>query len=79
MLKLGVMTFAIAFVAASCPTVAQATHQKKPRHAVSRHAKPATSERMPSRSDCPIPGMGTANRFGVDNDANVYRNKPFCH
>jgi hypothetical protein len=79
MLKLSAVTFAIAFAAASYATVAQATHQRKARHAVSRHAKPATSERMPSRSDCPIPGMGTANRFGVDNDTNVYRNKPFCY
>jgi hypothetical protein len=25
-----------------------------------------------------IPGMSSNNRFGVDNDLNVYRNKPQC-
>jgi hypothetical protein len=61
------------------------THHAKPHHAKSRHlAGRPVNRPLPDgmhstdRRPCPIRGMGTSNWFGVDNDANVYRDRPDC-
>ena len=58
-----------------------AHHTKRNRHQTARSAKTLTPHNMPSnaaRRPCPLPGMGTANEVGVDNDVNVYQDRPEC-
>lgn len=58
-----------------------AHHTKKSRHHAARSAKAPTPHGMPwsaARRPCPLPGMGTANEVGVDNDVNVYQDRPEC-
>jgi hypothetical protein len=41
--------------------------------------KAPTSAAMPSRECRTIPNMSSNNWFGVDNDFNVYRDRPQCN
>jgi hypothetical protein len=65
-------------------TAAQGAHHgKKKPHKTARSVNAPTSAGLDSRrasSSCrTIPGMSSNNRFGVDNDLNVYRDKPQCN
>ena len=81
-MKTRTTTLAAVFAIASCLAAAHGAprHAKEIRHPSARFVEAPTSRRMPfTRSvPCPILGMGTANEVGVDNDANVYRDRPFC-
>ena len=63
--------------------VQAAHHGKRSRHSAARLAKAPASPGTPLRkntSPCrTIPNMSSNNWFGVDNDLNVYRNRPQCH
>lgn len=81
-----ITTIALAAVLAlssGLSTAEAAHHGKKSRHSAARLAKAPTSPGLPSRSDTSpcrtIPNMSSNNWIGVDNDLNVYRNKPQCH
>jgi hypothetical protein len=69
----------------SCLSAAQGTdHRKKSRHSVAaRHIKAPISPGLSSRDGTApcrtIPNMSSNNWFGVDNDLNVYRDRPQCH
>ena len=84
------ITLAAVLALSSCLSAAQAAHRgKKSRHSAARLAKAPTSPGMPARNDMflrndtspcrTIPNMSSNNWFGVDNDLNVYRDKPQCH
>ena len=82
-------TIALAAVLAlsSCLSAAEAAHHgKKSRHSATRSTKMTAAPGMPLRNDLrtdmspcrTIPNMSSNNWFGVDNDLNVYRDKPQC-
>lgn len=88
------ITLAAALALSSCLSAAQGAHHGKThhgkthhgkgsRHSAARLAKAPASPGMPSRNDTSpcrtIPNMSSNNWFGVDNDLNVYRDKPQCH
>ncbi len=73
-----------AVLALSSASAAQGTHHgKKNRHSAAQSVKAPASPGVSSRNDVApcrtIPGMSSNNWFGVDNDVNVYRDKPECH
>lgn len=73
------MMLAIVLALSSGLSAAEATHHKRSRHVATRPVKtPASTSEMRLRKPCPIPGMGTANEVGTDNDVNVYRDRPEC-
>ena len=88
------ITLAAVLALSSCLSAAQAAHHgkthhgkthhgKRSRHSAARLAKAPTSPGMPLRNDTSpcrtIPNMSSNNWFGVDNDLNVYRDRPQCH
>jgi hypothetical protein len=84
MMKTITITLAAVLALSSCLSAAQGAHHgKKSRHSAARHIKPPTSPGLSSRGDTTpcrtIPNMSSNNWFGVDNDVNVYRDKPQCH
>ncbi len=84
MIKTITITLAAVLALTSCLSAAQGAHHgKKSRHSAARHIKAPTSPGLSSRNDVSscrtIPNMSSNNWFGVDNDFNVYRDKPQCH
>jgi len=83
MMKTMTITLAALLALTGCLSAAQGAHHGKPsRHSAARHIKSPTSPGMASRNDTPcrtIPNMSSNNWFGVDNDFNVYRDKPQCN
>jgi hypothetical protein len=74
------ITLAAVLALSSCLSAAQGAHHgKKSRHSAARSMKAPTSAGMPSRECRTIPNMSSNNWFGVDNDVNVYRDKPQCN
>ena len=84
------ITLAAALALSSCLSAAQGAHHGKThhgkgsRHSAARLAKAPASPGMASHNDMSlpcrtIPNMSSNNWFGVDNDLNVYRDKPQCH
>jgi hypothetical protein len=79
-MKATTITLAAVLALSSCLSAAQAAHHgKKNRHTAARSMKTPTSASMPSRECRTIPNMSSNNWFGVDNDVNVYRDKPQCN
>jgi hypothetical protein len=82
MMKTTMITLAAVLAFSNCLAPAQAAHHtKKSRHLAARSVKTPTRHVLPpngGKAPCPIPGMGTANEVGVDNDFNVYRDRPEC-
>jgi hypothetical protein len=73
-------TLAAMLALSSCLSAAQGAHHgKRNRHSAARSMKEPTSVGMPSRECRTIPNMSSNNWFGVDNDLNVYRDKPQCN
>jgi hypothetical protein len=81
MMKTITITVAAILALTSCLSAAQGTHhRKKSRHSVAaRSMKAPTSAGKPSRECRTIPNMSSNNWFGVDNDVNVYRDRPQCN
>jgi hypothetical protein len=85
MMKTTTITLAAMLALTGCLSAAQGAHHgKKSRHsAAARHIKPSTSPGLASRGDTTpcrtIPNMSSNNWFGVDNDVNVYRDRPQCN
>jgi hypothetical protein len=84
-MKVATTTLATLLALASSSAVAQSasTNHEGNRYPTSRPMKgPSTSPSMSSTYDTSscrsIPGMGTDNIYGVDNDVNVYRDRPPC-
>jgi hypothetical protein len=85
MMKTITITLVAMLALTSCLSAAQGAHHgKRSRHSTAaRHIKAPTSPGLFSRDDTTpcrtIPNMSSNNWFGVDNDVNVYRDKPQCH
>jgi hypothetical protein len=79
------ITLAAILALTSCLSAAQGTHhRKKSRHSVAaRYINVPTSPGLLSSDGTApcrtIPNMSSNNWFGVDNDLNVYRDRPQCH
>ena len=72
------ITLAAMLALSSCLSAAQGAHHGK-KNSAARSMKTPTSASMPSRECRTIPNMSSNNWFGVDNDVNVYRDKPQCN
>ena len=75
------ITLAAVLGLSSCLSAAQggAHHGKRSRHSAARSVTAPTSVGTPSRECRTIPNMSSNNWFGVDNDFNVYRDRPQCN
>lgn len=84
MMKTITIMLATGLALSSCLSAAQGAHHgKRIRHSAARSVKAPTLPRTPFRdatSSCrTIPNMSSNNWFGVDNDVNVYRDRPQCN
>ena len=78
-MKVMTVTLVTVIAVASSLAVAQGAATKYVRHSATRHMKGHPSFTSYGPSSCrSIPGMGTDNIYGVDNDVNVYRGRPPC-
>src|SRR5579864_2105813 len=70
-MKITTITLAIVVAVASSLAVAQGAGTKYDRHSATRHMKARPTLSTYGTSSCrSIPGMGTDNIYGVDNDLN---------
>ena len=74
------LTLVTLIAAASSLAAAHGAGKKYARHSATRHMKAHPTLLTYGPSSCrSIPGMGTDNIYGVDNDVNVYRDRPPCN
>jgi hypothetical protein len=82
-MKTIVITLAAVLALSNLPAAQGTHHAKRKQHSAAGTVKAPTSPGTPSRNDVSpcrtIPNMSSNNWIGVDNDVNVYRDKPQCH